>query len=311
MSAPYGFRALGQASLLGALGLLLAPHARGQVPAPVAAPSVEQNLERMKACVADHEESQVRRNEGDLLGARSALLACSQAACPAIVRTDCLQWFDEVERDLPSIVVSVRAGANDVDAVLSVDGVNQPPDIYGKALQLNPGRHHFRIEPSGAPAQERDLVLGPRDKDRTLSFEIEVAAAAAPPSAPATPHTSIPTQRPVPLLSWVLGGASLTLAGGGGVLGTLALSERVNLKKPAAEGGCSPYCSDKEVASTRRQAVAADVLFGLSLATGAAALITYLWRPAVPLQRARATPTFELGGGATPSAGLLGVRGQF
>jgi hypothetical protein len=302
-----GFRSTGRVCALWALVLCAAAPAHGQeaaAPALAATPA-EQNLERLKSCVANHERSQVRRNEGDLLGARSAALACSQAECPSIVRNDCLQWFAEVDRDLASVVVTVRVGADDVDATIYVDGQKQPAEGYGRTLELNPGRHHFRMERAdGKASQERDVMLAPRDKERQVSFQI------AAPQTTATPaHRAVPTKRPVPMVTFALGGAALALAAGGGVLGALSLSDRSDRAKPASQGGCSPYCSDDDVSSVKSKAIGADVLFGLSVATGAAALLTYVWRPEVPISAATRSPALSVG--VARGAGLVSIGGRF
>src|SRR4051812_32885174 len=109
-----GLRRIAQLCSCAAFGLALSAPLHAQEPAPAPAPPAEPNLERLKTCVSNHQQSQVKRNEGDLLAARVALLACSQNECPAIVRNDCSQWFGAVDRDIPSVVVTVRAGANDV-----------------------------------------------------------------------------------------------------------------------------------------------------------------------------------------------------
>jgi hypothetical protein len=303
-----GFQSTGRACALWALALFAAPPAHGQeaaaAPAAAATPA-EQNLERLKSCVANHERSQVRRNDGDLLGARSAALACSQAECPSIVRNDCLQWFAEVDRDLASVVVSVRVGADDVDATIYVDGQKQPAEVYGRTLELNPGRHHFRMERGdGKASQERDVMLAPRDKERQVLFQI-----AAPQTATAPAQHAVPTERPVPMVTFVLSGAALALAAGGGVLGALSLADRADRAKPASEGGCSPYCTDSDVSSLKSKAIGADVLFGLSVATGATALLTYLWRPEVPITAGTRSPS--LGVGVARSAGLISIGGHF
>jgi hypothetical protein len=293
----------GSVCLAAALCLLGARPAHAQ-DTPVD-PNAAQNLERLKACVANHEQAQVRRNQSDLLAARSSLLACSQAECPSIVRNDCLQWFGEVDRDVPSVVISVRAGNNDVDAQVYVDGQKQSADVYGRALELNPGRHHFRMESSGAPAQERDVVLAPRDKARLVQFEL---APATPPTAPAAPPR-VSTQRPIPVVTFVLGGTALALAAGGGVLGAWALSDRADRAETIPNGGCSPYCTDHEVSTIENKAIAADVFFGLAVVAGSAAVLTYLWRPEVPLSSGGAPLT--VGFGAAPGSALFDMRGHF
>jgi hypothetical protein len=314
MSVFRGFRSTGRVCALWAVASFAAPPALGQETPAAAAPAptpAEQNLERRKSCVANHERSQVQRNDGDLLGARSAALACSQAECPSIVRNDCLQWFAEVDRDLASVVVTARAGADDVDATIYVDGQKQPAEAYGRTLELNPGRHHFRMEQGdGKASQERDVMLAPRDKERQVLFQI---AAPPPPVSTPTPtppaQPQVPTERPVPMVTFVLGGAALALAAGGGVLGALSLSDRSARAKPASEGGCSPYCTDDDVSSVKSKAIGADVLFGLSVATGAAALLTYLWRPEVPITAGTRAPA--LGVGVARGAGLVSIGGHF
>lgn len=268
-------------------------------------PQAAQSLERLKACVANHEQAQVRRNQSDLLGARSALLACSQSECPSIVRNDCLQWFGEVDRDVPSVVISVRAGNNDVDAQVFVDGQKQPADVYGRALELNPGRHRLRMESSGVPAQERDIVLAPRDKARSVQFELVPATPTKSDVAPAR----MTTVRPIPVASFVLGGTALALAAGGGVLGAWALSDRADRAESIPDGGCSPYCTDHEVSTIESKALAADVFFGLSVVAGTAAVLTYLWRPEVPISTGGVP--LSVGIGAAPGSALLDMRGRF
>src|SRR4051812_549132 len=73
--------------------------------APEAAP-----VDARAKCVAAHEEAQIARMRDSLLKARTAALSCSQAECPALLRTDCVQWFAELDRQVPSLVLSVRAG---------------------------------------------------------------------------------------------------------------------------------------------------------------------------------------------------------
>ena len=307
-----GFRSTGRACALWAVASFATPPALGQDAPAAAAPTAtpaEQNLERLKSCVANHERSQVTRNDGDLLGARSAALACSQAECPSIVRNDCLQWFAEVDRDLASVVVTARVGADDVDATIYVDGQKQPAEAYGRTLELNPGRHHFRMDRvDGKAPQERDVMLAPRDKERQVLFQIAASAPPTPtPTAPA--QRAVPTERPVPMVTFVVGGAALALATGGGVLGVLSLADRSDRAKPASEGGCSPYCTDEDVSSVKSKAIGADVLFGLSVATGAAALLTYLWRPEVPITAGTRAPS--LGVGVARGAGLVSLGGHF
>src|SRR4051812_26138390 len=62
-----------------------------------------------KACVVHHEQAQVLRRTTKLTDARAALLVCSQDVCPAAVRVDCVDWLNQVNRTIPSVVVKVKA----------------------------------------------------------------------------------------------------------------------------------------------------------------------------------------------------------
>src|SRR5438128_2056749 len=75
-------------------------------------------------CKQAAERAQMYRNEGKLLSARDELHQCVLPACPAVVRSYCTRWFEELEADLPTIVLKVRDGeGNDLsDATVSIDG---------------------------------------------------------------------------------------------------------------------------------------------------------------------------------------------
>src|SRR4051812_19701496 len=53
------------------------------------------------ACLGRHEDAERMRRGGKLLAARSSLLACSRASCPAAVRADCVDWLEDVSRSVP------------------------------------------------------------------------------------------------------------------------------------------------------------------------------------------------------------------
>ena len=43
------------------------------------------------ACVSAYEQSQLARRNGDLARARQELRSCARAACPSLVRNDCVR----------------------------------------------------------------------------------------------------------------------------------------------------------------------------------------------------------------------------
>ena len=280
-------------------------------PAPAAsqtasAPPAPAPLDTRAKCVAEHEQSQIARMRESLLTARAAALSCSQAECPALLRTDCVQWFAELDREVPSLVISVRAGANDVSAAaVRIDGNAVPQALDGQPLELDPGRHRVEVLPAGQPALSREVVLAAGEKARLLVFELPssaspAAAASAPVSAP------LQTHRPVPTLTWVLSGTAVAALAAGSIFGGLALSERSKLEQKPESGGCSPYCSDADVAIIHHRTLAADVLFSVAAASAVGAVISYLVRPEVPV----ATGQLQLDFGFTPGSASFGVRGN-
>src|SRR5450755_3781939 len=152
-------------------------------PAPAAAP-----LDTRAKCVAEHEQSQIARMKESLVTARAAALSCSQAECPALLRSDCVQWFAELDREVPSVVISVRAGANDVSgAAVRVDGNAVPQALDGQPLELDPGPHLVEVLLAGQAALSRVVVLAAGEKARLLVFELPNSAL---PAATATPPAS-------------------------------------------------------------------------------------------------------------------------
>lgn len=240
------------------------------------------------------------------MSARASALSCSQAECPALLRTDCAGWFADLDRQVPSVVISVRAGSNDIaSATLSIDGKPFPQGLNGDPVELDPGHHTFEVTLPDKPALKREVVLASGEKSRPLVFELPTEARAAAVPAPAAAPPA-PTHRPVPVVTWVLAGTTVAAAGTGAVFGVLALSKRNDLKNKPQDGGCSPYCSDSEVAPVRHLSLTADVLFGVTAAAAIGTAVSYWLRPEEPLQVGGLSLDF----GIAPGSASLGVRGS-
>jgi len=242
-----------------------------------------------------------------LVSARASALRCSQAECPALLRTDCAEWFAELERQVPSVVISVRAGENDVaGAAVSVDGKPLDRALNGEPIELDPGHHVFEVTPAGKPKLSREVVLAAGEKARQLVFELPSETTAATVTKEPTAPPPVATHRPVPLATWVLSGTAVAAAGAGAVFGVLALSKRSELEKKPADGGCSPYCSDAQVAPVHHLSLTADVFFGVAAASAIGAAVSYWLRPEKPITAAH----LSLDLGLTPRSATFGVRGS-
>ncbi len=210
------------------------------------------------ACLQRHEDAQLARKQGQLLAARSALLACSRAACPDAVRADCVDWLEEVNRSIPSVVVTARdRGADVADVKVFMDGELMAARLTGGALEADPGEHHFRFESARGPVVERTVLLGEGVRNRAIDLEFAPPPAAAmqapPPSSPSPPPWSL-ADHPLKRSDYLFGGVALAGFATAAALGIWALHERSELA-----GSCGPFCTDAEVSPLRTKLVIADV----------------------------------------------------
>ncbi len=283
-------------------------------PPAFAQQSAAESRQVVDECVAGHERSQTLQQAGRYLQARESVLLCSRPTCPPLLRADCLEWFSVVERAIPSVVIAARVGTSDLIRVrVIIDGKVVSEKLDGSAHELDPGAHKFRLEaldrPELAPV-ETDVLVSRGEKGRLLPFvftDKTLQERAAPPR-PATPAERAPTAtyRPTPAVTYVLLGATGLFALGGGIIGAIGKSEESDLKKPYEEGGCAPYCEPEQVDAVRTKYALADVGFGLALASGIAALVSYLARPELPIERGPAL-ALELG----RKRGMLSLEQSF
>ncbi len=269
---------------------------------PPAAPAVDARAK----CVTEHEQAQISRMHDALVSARASALSCSQAECPSLLRTDCAEWFAELDRQVPSVVISVRAGSIDVaNATVNVDGKPLAQALNGEPVELDPGHHTFEVTPPGRPKLSREVVLASGEKARQLVFELPTEAAPEKSAATSAP-ASLVTYRPVPIVTWVLAGATVAAAGTGAVFGSLALAKRSDLEQKPASGGCAPYCTNAQVAPVHHLSLTADVFFGVAAASAVGAAVSYWLRPEKPISAG----SLRLDFGLAPGSATLGVRGN-
>ncbi len=242
------------------------------------------------ACVAASAEGQRLRDEGDLLGARTAFLSCSAASCPGLVQEACVDWVADLGRQVPSLVISVRDadGQDLAGATVVIDGHESSAAASGEAVELNPGQHVIRVK-AARIAEERKVTLAVGEQRRMLQFAAQ--------RAPATPAAA-PAAKPQPSTSLVLPGA---LAGVSAVaLGvSLYLGASVRSQRDELDRTCAPDCSDGQVTPLRSKLLAGDVLLAVSAVTAVGAAWFFFSMPS--------SNSTEVGLGPA----TLAVRGQF
>lgn len=260
----------------------------------VAGPAHADKLTKTQ-CIDANTQAQSLRRDGKLGAARAQLAICDNPACPEIIRDDCTQRRDELERVQPTILFDAKDGdGKDLVAVsVTVDGAPLADSLAGKALRVDPGAHTFVFTVAGQTPVQKSLVLRESEKDRIEHVVIGTptatappptttpAAAATPSALPATPPDAQPsglgTQR---ILGIGLAGAGVIGLALGSVTGLMASSAWSNAK--TACGGDVSHCTNPAAANddkstTNSLGMVSTVGFiagGVLLAGGAALFFT-------------------------------------
>jgi hypothetical protein len=274
-------------------------------------------------CIDADTQSQSLRRSGNFSDARAQLKICIDARCPKIVRNDCVQRLDDLERAQPTVVFDAKDPAGvDLSAVkITVDGHPWTEKLDGTALPIDAGEHSFTFEVPDQPPVSRRLILEEGEKGRREHVVIGVPRP-APPTAPvALSRSQAPTSesasggssigRPVGLL---VGGLGIAGIAAGSVFGLMTRSAISRQAQECARDSCSSAgreqaLGDHDVAV--KYGLFSEIGFiggGVLLAGGAAVFL--LSRPG-----AAASPSPNTGLVVTPSLQPTGasvvVRGLF
>jgi hypothetical protein len=247
------------------------------------------------ACIAASDEAQQLKLDGKLTLARTRLLACARAECPAIVKQDCGQWLAEVDAALPTVVFGARdAEGRDLFAVRVLeDGVMVADHLDGRARPVDPGPHLFRFETAAVGAVEVRVLAraGERNRAITASFPtspgIRSAPAtpterpAAPPSIHAPPAGSTPPSpsgagsaaTPSPI-AWVAGGVALVALGTALYFEVAQVSDYNHLSS-----SCAGHCPPDQVDHVGTERWIAGVSAGIGVVAAGLATYFFLSRP--------------------------------
>lgn len=194
-----------------------------------------------------------------LVEAREELRVCAAATCPSVVQSDCANWLAEVEKALPSVVVTARngAGADLVDVKVRVDGQPLASKLDGQAVPMNAGPHTFHFEGPEGTGLEEQLVVKEGEKNQAVSVVL---------GAPSRGSSS-----PWKTVGWVLGGAGVVGLGVASVFGAVAMGD-----KNAANCDARNVCDRGTTGAIKSAAQASDVGWiagGVLLASGAAMVL--------------------------------------
>lgn len=240
-------------------------------------------------CVYFHLEAQRQRRAKKLIEAKTAMRECSMSECPTMVQQDCLQWFQSIDEQTPSIVFSIEAdGKLVVGAKITID--NQEIEAStANAVPLNPGPHTYVVSYPPYEPQSGTLNVLEGQRYRVFNLRFEKPKPVMPEAAP-QPAVKMETVRPVPLGTWVLLGVGVAGAGAFAGMGLTGKSQERELRDV-----CSPNCTDHDVKSMNSLYLGADIAAGVGAAALISAGIVFLTRPSY--QREVAVGVAPLRGG--------------
>ncbi|HEY3495385.1 MAG TPA: hypothetical protein VGK73_11890 [Polyangiaceae bacterium] len=257
-----------------ALALLAAARpAAAQATPPSGAPAEDAKAQ----CGASFEKAQTDKLAGHYIAAKESALACSQLECNAIIVRECVQLYDSLERDIPTLVVAARTsgGVELPDVRVEMDGQLVAERITGRSFTVDPGVHEFvfihprhgRVE-LRAPARvgDRARVIEGIFED-PLARKKQAPAGEAPSSAPAAAES----KSAIPVMSYVLGG--IGVAGVAGFIG-FRMSAVSDYNEYAST--CSPACTPEDVDAVGSKFLLSYVSLGVGAASLAGAALVFV-----------------------------------
>jgi hypothetical protein len=243
------------------------------------------------ACFDAATEGQSLRDGHRLIEARERFRVCAQDECPVSMKGDCATWLADVEKSLPTVVVSVRneTGTDLTDIVVLIDGRPFISMLDGKSMPIDPGPHTFRFARAGGDWIERQVVAVEGEKDMRISTVFP-----APVERAETVRRSTAGPNPRLTLAWALTGAGGAAVATGAVAGLTAVVNR-----NAAHCDADRRCDAGPLSAARTAAAVADVGFvaGGVLAAAGAALFLLPTRHASRESAWTVLPLSPVGGG--------------
>jgi len=260
-------------------------------------------------CARAYAETQSRSKASQLRAAREQALLCAQPSCPIIISKDCSTWLEELERNLPTVVLGAHSPTGqDVTAVhVTMDGEALAAPLGGNALSVDPGEHTFRFEVDGSPPVDVKVVVRVGEKNRRIDASFAPPPAEPPaPAAPVAPGPADPSPGVSPAV-FVLGGVAVAGLGVFATFGTLGENQKRSFDSTcvAEKQPCPPDAAS----SVRTKLIIGDVGLFTALAAVAAGTTVFFVGRRKPSPSAAAALRLEVA--PLPSGGLLSARGRF
>ena len=254
------------ALVLLALGSLSTTPARAEQSSP-APPAADAAGSASAACVHAYEQAQEQRHSGRLLEARGQLASCARDICPEFIRTDCGNWYSDLQAEMPTVVFAARSAGRDLtDVRVSIGPRVLAARIDGEAIELNPGEYDFEFSAPGMQPLTQHVLISRGERNRLQRAELVPSSAEA---APRTAAASLPPPKSQSLLlPGVFGGVAVL-----GLSSFAAFAAWGHSSESSLERSCSPHCSEDQISGVRSKYLVADV--SLAAAVASLGLATY------------------------------------
>jgi hypothetical protein len=277
------------AALSVALSASMTAAAQAPAEAPTVAPAVaaaqeeppESAAQDEKAkCIGAFDQAQVERAASRYLASQKQLLVCARPICGNALMAECTQMYTDIDRAIPSIVISAYDEADGVDLTaveVTVDGQPFSQLLDGKPVPIDPGEYQFVFSVPGREPVRRTLVVGTGDKYRQVRVVFPASHPAPSPAPVASAQVDAdvaPSGRGVPTMSYVLGGVGIAGFGAFATLRVIGKSDFDALKKR-----CAPSCTESEVSDVEQKYLLSNVALGVGAGATAGAILWYFLAP--------------------------------
>lgn len=163
-----------------------------------------------------------------------------------------------------------------VDAQVFLDGVEVRRSLDGRPLRANPGTRFVRVVLPDGRGEERRVVLSEGEKSRRIEFDFRTAPGAEPGPENPVLEESVVFERPVPLVTYVMGGIAVVSAGVAVGFGIDAY-----VKRNRARDTCAPVCGEDVSEALSSRAAVADVAWGTAATAAIIGTVLYVFRPTI------------------------------
>jgi hypothetical protein len=275
------------------------------------------------SCGEAYTNAQTFRNARKLVQARDALRICAQPTCKDFIVKDCVEWLDQVQQSLPTVVpVATDPQGNALfDVKVSVDGAVFVAKIDGRSVEIDPGPHTFAFEGADGTKAEKQILVTEGEHDKRVAVTLgtgpatpAAAPAPAPAPAPAAGAPETPAAgSPAPIVVNASGGGlqwqAIGLANAGvgvaalavgSVFGGIAISKK-NSSGCTSTGACPNTTDEQSWRDAGTAATASTILFVAGGVLTAGGIAMWVLAPSSSVQ---ITPAVGVNGGGALVRGV-------